>query len=178
MSDQPTSGRPLPTADLADRYGAALRVCDLQFRSLGGARSFTGRVRTVSCRDDNALLHDLLRTPGEGAVVVVDGGGSLHTALLGDLMAERALAGGWAGVVVHGAVRDLTALAEVRIGVQALGVNPRKSGKAGGGAVDVPVSFGGVTFHPGDILHADTDGVVLLPAEPAELSGPAGPACT
>ncbi|MFJ7998151.1 ribonuclease E activity regulator RraA [Streptomyces sp. NPDC096310] len=154
---------PVPTADLADQYGDRLRVCDVQFTTYGAVRSFAGPVRTVSCRDDNALLHQLLRTPGEGCVVVVDGGASLHTTLFGDLMAARALDNGWAGVVVHGAVRDSAALAEMELGVQALGTNPRKSAKAGEGAVDLPVSFGGVTFAPGDILHADGDGVVLLP---------------
>ncbi|WP_063726927.1 ribonuclease E activity regulator RraA [Streptomyces sp. RTd22] len=151
------------TADLADQYGDRLRVCDVQFTSYGAVRSFAGPVRTVSCHEDNALLHELLRTPGEGAVVVVDGGASLSTALVGDIMANRAEANGWAGLVLRGAIRDSVALAEVRVGVQALGTIPRKSGKAGRGAVDVPVSFGGVTFTPGDILHADQDGVVLLP---------------
>ncbi|GGZ45050.1 ribonuclease E activity regulator RraA [Streptomyces bluensis] len=155
---------PLPTADLADEYGDHLRVCDVQFTSYGAVRSFSGPIRTVACHDDNALLHTLLREPGNGHVVVVDGRASLHTALLGDLMAERARDNGWAGVVIHGAIRDVAALAGVSVGVQALGTNPRKSGKAGHGEVDVPVSFGGVTFTPGDILHADEDGVVLLPA--------------
>ncbi|MGP4006923.1 ribonuclease E activity regulator RraA [Streptomyces sp. 4N124] len=156
---------PVPTADLADRYGDRLRVCDVQFTSYGAVRSFAGPVRTVSCRDDNALLHQLLRTPGEGCVVVVDGRASLHTTLFGDLMATRALGNGWAGVVVYGAVRDTAALAGMELGIQALGTNPRKSAKAGEGTVDVPVSFGGVTFSLGDILHADGDGVVLLPAD-------------
>ncbi|GAB2774509.1 ribonuclease E activity regulator RraA [Streptomyces daliensis] len=155
--------KPVPTADLADEYGDRLRVCDTQFVSYGGVRSFAGPVRTVSCREDNALLHELLRAPGEGHVVVVDGAASLRTALMGDLMAARARDNGWAGLIVRGAVRDTDALAAMELGVQALGTSPRKSGKAGEGAVDVPVSFGGVTFGPGDILHADGDGVVLLP---------------
>ncbi|WP_416979742.1 ribonuclease E activity regulator RraA [Streptomyces sp. T028] len=157
------STTPVPTADLVDQYGDQLRVCDVQFTSYGAVRSFAGPVRTISCHDDNALFHALLREPGEGAVAVIDGGASLRTALLGDLMAERARANGWAGVVIHGAIRDAATLAGLPLGVQALGTNPRKSGKAGAGEVDVPVSFGGVTFTPGDILHADEDGVVLLP---------------
>ncbi|MDX2819549.1 S-adenosylmethionine--2-demethylmenaquinone methyltransferase [Streptomyces ipomoeae] len=126
---------PIPTADLFDRYGDQLRVCDMRFTSYGAVRSFAGPVRTVSCHEDNALLHALLREPGDGAVVVVDGGASPRTALLAD----------------------------VRVGVRALGANPRRSGKAGKGEVDAPVTFGGVTFATGDILHADEDGVVLLP---------------
>lgn len=155
---------PVPTADLADEHGDQLRVCDVQFTSYGARRSFAGPIRTVSCHEDNALLHALLREPGDGRVVVVDGRASLRTALLGDLMAERARANGWAGVVILGAVRDAAVLAGVPVGVHALGTNLRRSGKAGHGEVDVPVSFGGVTFTPGDILHADDDGVVLLPA--------------
>jgi regulator of ribonuclease activity A len=155
---------PITTADLADEHGDHLRVCDVQFTSYGAVQSFAGPISTVSCHDDNALLHELLHTPGEGRVAVVDGGASLGTALLGDVMAARARDNGWAGVIVHGAVRDSADLAGMDIGIQAVGTNPRKSGKTGTGAVDVPVSFGGVTFTPGEILHADHDGVVLLPS--------------
>jgi regulator of ribonuclease activity A len=152
-----------PTADLVDQYGAELRVCDVQFRQFGGHRSFGGPVRTVSCHEDNGLLRDLVRSAGAGCVLVVDGGGSLHTALVGDVLAGAAQENGWAGLVVHGAVRDSAALAQLGLGIKALGTNPRKSGKTGAGAVDVPLSFGGVTFQPGDVLHADDDGIVLLP---------------
>ncbi|WP_046729926.1 ribonuclease E activity regulator RraA [Streptomyces humi] len=153
---------PVPTADLVDRYGE-LRVCDQQFRHFGGHRLFAGPVRTVSCREDNGLLRALLHTPGEGHVLVVDGGGSLRTALVGDLIAGAAVENGWAGLVLHGAVRDSVALAGLPLGIKALGTIPRKSAKAAAGAVDVPVTFGGVTFRPGDVLHADDDGIVLLP---------------
>jgi regulator of ribonuclease activity A len=154
---------PVPTADLVDRYGTELRVCDLQFRQFGAHRSFAGPVRTVSCHEDNGLLRDLLRTPGDGAVLVVEGGGSLRTALVGDLIAGAAQDNGWAGLVLHGAVRDSAALAGLRLGIKALGTIPRKSAKDAAGAVDVPVTFGGVTFRPGDVLHADDDGIALLP---------------
>jgi len=154
---------PVATADLVDRYGRELRVCETQFRQFGGRRSFAGRVRTVSCQEDNKLLRDLLHSAGSGQVLVVDGAGSLRTALVGDLIAGAALANGWAGLAVHGAVRDSAALSELDLGIKALGTTPRTSGKAGAGAVDVPVTFGGVTFYPGDILHADDDGIVLLP---------------
>ena len=158
------AGDATPTADLADQYGAELRVCDVQFRQFGGLRLFTGPVRTLSCHEDNGLLRDLVRTAGAGCVLVVDGGGSLHTALVGDVLAGAAQENGWAGLVVHGAVRDSAALAQLSLGIKALGTNPRKSGKTGAGAVDVPLSFGGVTFQPGDVLHADDDGIVLLPS--------------
>jgi regulator of ribonuclease activity A len=154
---------PVPTADLADSYGPELRVCDIQFRQFGGCRSFAGPVRTVSSHEDNSLLRDLLHAPGSGGVLVIDGAGSLRAALVGDLIAGAALANGWAGLVVHGAVRDAAALSGLDLGLKALGTNPRRSAKNGAGAVDVPVTFGGVTFYPGDILHADDDGLVLLP---------------
>jgi regulator of ribonuclease activity A len=154
---------PVPTADLADSYGPELRVCDMQFRQFGGRRSFAGPVRTVSCHEDNSLLRELLHTPGSGGVLVIDGAGSLRAALVGDLIAGAALANGWAGLVVHGAVRDTAALSGLDLGIKALGTNPRRSAKNGAGAVDVPVTFGGVTFYPGDILHADDDGLALIP---------------
>lgn len=152
------------TADLYDRHGDALQSCDLQLRDLGGRRRFHGAVRTVRCHQDNALLKSLLATPGEGAVLVVDGGGSLHTALVGDVIAGLAVEHGWAGLVVHGAVRDSAALAGLDLGVKALGTNPRRSARTGAGEVDVPVTFGGVTFPPGASLWADEDGVVVLDA--------------
>lgn len=153
------------TADLVDEHGERLRVCDTQFRRFGGHRTFSGRVRTVSCHEDNGLVRELLRTPGNGRVLVIDGGGSLHSALTGDLIAGSAVENGWAGLVIHGAVRDSAALAGLSLGVVALGTNPRKSSKAGRGEVDVPVGFGGVTFVPGDRVFVDEDGVVLLPAD-------------
>jgi regulator of ribonuclease activity A len=166
------TGTNVATADLADAYGPDLRVCDLQFRQFGGWRLFSGPVRTVSCHEDNGLLRDLLRTPGAGAVLVVDGGGSLRTALVGDLIAGAAQANGWAGLIVHGAVRDSAALRRLDLGIKALGTTPRKSGKTGAGVLDVPVTFGHITFHPGDMLHADDDGIVLLPpATPAVAGG-------
>ncbi|MFH9616718.1 ribonuclease E activity regulator RraA [Streptomyces pratensis] len=104
-----------------------------------------------------------MRTPGDGHVLVVDGGGSLRTALVGDLIAGAAQDNGWAGLVLHGAVRDSVALSGLRLGIKALGTIPRKSDKAGTGALDADITFGGVTFRPGDILHADDDGIALLP---------------
>ncbi|MGH3516351.1 MAG: ribonuclease E activity regulator RraA [Haloechinothrix sp.] len=153
----------LRTADLVDEHSAELRVCDTQFRQFGKNRTFAGPVRTVSCFQDNGLVKQVLNTEGNGAILVVDGGGSLHTALTGDLIAQAAVDNGWAGIVINGAVRDSAVLAELPIGIKALGTNPRKSAKDGEGALDVPVSFGGVTFNPGDVLYSDEDGVALLP---------------
>ena len=102
--------------------------------------------------------------PGEGRVLVVDGGGSLRCALVGDNVAGLALASGWAGIVLNACVRDVEALAALPIGIKALGTNPRPSGKTGEGEIDVVVSFGGAAFRPGDLLHSDEDGILVLPA--------------
>ncbi|MEU9146372.1 ribonuclease E activity regulator RraA [Streptomyces sp. NPDC048349] len=155
---------PVPTADLYDEHGEDLGICATQFRLLGGRRLFAGPVRTLSCHEDNALLRELVHTPGGGAVLVVDGGGSLHTALVGDLLAGAAARNGWAGLIINGAVRDSVALGGLDLGVMALGTVPRKSGKTGAGTVDGPVTIGGTTFRPRDTVHADADGVVVLPA--------------
>jgi regulator of ribonuclease activity A len=153
-----------PTADLVDDIGPDVRSCDVQFRQFGGRTQFAGPISTVRCLQDNALLKSVLSTPGEGGVLVIDGEGSLHTALVGDVIAELARSNGWAGLVVHGAVRDAAALRELDLGIKALGTNPRKSGKTGVGERDVTVSFGGVTFVPGDIAYSDDDGIVVVAA--------------
>lgn len=152
----------MKTADLADQHGDALQSCDLQLRQYGGRREFSGPIRTVRCHEDNVLVKATLSEPGEGAVLVVDGGGSLHTALIGDVIAGLAVRTGWSGVVVNGAVRDVAGLASLGLGVKALGSNPRRSGKTGAGEVDVPVTFGAVTFRPGATLFSDDDGIVVL----------------
>lgn len=149
------------TADLIDAHGEALLSCETQFRQFGGRRTFHGPIATVKCHEDNAMLREQLNQPGEGWVLVVDGGGSLRTALLGDQVARAAADNGWAGVVIHGAVRDVVELGTLDIGIKALGSNPRKSGKTGAGALDVPVTFGSVTFAPEAWLYSDEDGIVV-----------------
>ncbi|MEV4177190.1 ribonuclease E activity regulator RraA [Nonomuraea sp. NPDC049709] len=149
------------TADLYDERGDQLDSCDLQLRQYGGRHAFAGPIVTVRCHEDNALLKSVLSEPGQGRVLVVDGGGSLHTALMGDVIAGMAVANGWAGVVINGAVRDVAALRELDLGIKALGSNPRKSGKQGTGERDVPVTFGNVAFHPGAELFSDDDGILV-----------------
>jgi len=149
------------TADLWDERGDELQSCSVQLRHVGGRRAFSGEIRTVRCHRDNALVKATLAEPGEGRVLVVDGGGSLESALLGDLIGASAVEHGWAGVVVHGAVRDVAALRELPLGVLALGSNPRRSAKDGVGERDVPVAFGGAEFVPGQHLWADEDGIVV-----------------
>jgi regulator of ribonuclease activity A len=151
-----------PTADLVDDIGADVRSCDLQFRQLGGRTEFAGPISTVRCFEDNALLKSVLSEPGDGGVLVIDGAGSLHTALVGDVIAELARSNGWAGLIVHGAVRDAATLRTLDIGVKALGTNPRKSTKTGTGERDVAVELGGILFLPGEIAYSDDDGIVVV----------------
>lgn len=153
-----------PTADLVDDIGPDVRSCDVQFRQFGGRAEFAGPISTVHCFQDNALLKSVLSEPGNGGVLVIDGDASVHTALVGDLIAELARSNGWAGLIVHGAVRDAATLRTLDIGIKALGTNPRKSTKSGAGERDVPVSFGGVTFAPGEVAYSDDDGIVVTPA--------------
>ena len=155
------------TADLCDRLEGTARTCAVQLRAYGGRVSFAGTVDTVSCVEDNVLVRAALSRPGSGRVLVVDGAASLRTALLGDDMARMAADNGWSGVVVNGAVRDVARLREIDLGVAALGSNPHRSGKAGAGTAGAPVSFGGVVFAPGDTIHVDEDGVVVVPRGPA-----------
>lgn len=149
------------TADLIDTHGERLRSCELQFRQYGARTRFAGPVRTLKTFEDNALLKEIVAAPGDGAVLVVDGAGSLRCALVGDVLAGLAVRSGWAGLVIHGAIRDSGAMAALPLGVKALGTNPRKSGKTGHGTLDVPVSFGGIEFRPGDWLYSDEDGIVV-----------------
>ncbi|UJP10325.1 ribonuclease E activity regulator RraA [Microbacterium sp. KUDC0406] len=149
------------TADLYDQHGDALQSLPLQLRSFGGVTAFEGPIRTVRCFQDNVVLKELLSTPGDGSVLVVDGAGSFDTALMGDMIAQLAVDNGWEGVVIHGCIRDSVAIGRMPLGVKALGTNPRRSRKEGTGEVDVTLTFGDVVFRPGARLYADEDGVVV-----------------
>ncbi len=151
----------LLTADLYDERGEDLQSVAVQFQSVGGNARFSGPIRTVSCFEDNALVKAVLARPGAGAVLVVDGGGSLQTALMGDMIAESAVANGWAGVIINGAIRDRVAIGGLALGVKALGSNPRKSSKTGKGSADVVVEFAGVLFRPGRMVFCDEDGILV-----------------
>lgn len=150
------------TSDLCDACEQA-QACALPWRSFGRRRAFAGTIRTLRCNEDIALMRELVNQPGRGQVLVVDGGGSLARALFGDVMAAVAVRNGWAGLVVHGAVRDAVEIDAMDIGLKALGTVPRRGERTGAGEVDVPVSFGGACFVPGRRLVADEDGVIVLP---------------
>ncbi len=149
------------TADLYDERGDQLQSLSVQFQNLGGVARFTGPVRTIKCFRDNGLVKSILNTPGNGAVLVVDGSGSVESALMGDMIAEAAVSNGWAGVIINGAIRDRVAIATLPLGVKALGSNPRKSAKDGVGEVDVELTIGDVTFRPGAIVFSDEDGILV-----------------
>ena len=164
---------PRATADLVDDIYPDVRSCDLQLQNYGATTMFAGPITTVRCFEDNALLKTVLSEPGGGGVLVVDGGGSLHTALVGDIIAGLAKDSGWAGLVVHGAVRDASTLRTIDIGIKALGTNPRKGTKTGEGDRDVAVTFGSVTFNPGEIAYCDDDGIVVVATPPrADANSP------
>lgn len=164
MPNPPTTG--VMTADLCDAHEAAieagtLRVVPPGLQDFGGIARFMGPVVTLRVHEDNTLVRALLETPGEGRVMVVDGGGSLRTALLGGNLGTLAQANGWAGVIIHGCVRDTVEIAACRVGVRALAACPRKPRKAGEGAQGVPVAVCGVPVRPGDWCYADEDGVLF-----------------
>ena len=153
-----------PTADLVDDIGPDVRSCDLQLAQYGARSQFAGPIATVRCFQDNALLKSVLSEPGDGGVLVIDGDGSLHSALVGDLIAGLGVENGWAGLIINGAVRDVATLRTLELGIKALGTNPRKSTKTGDGQRDVAVEFGGVVFVPGEIAYSDDDGIVVVAA--------------
>ena len=149
------------TGDLCDRFGNEVLVTEPLLQDFGGNLAFGGPVVTVDVFEDNALVRKQLEEAGEGRVLVVDGGGSLLTALLGGELAALAEQNGWAGIVIHGCVRDSEAIAEISVGVKALNTCPRASKKEGRGTVNRPVHFAGVTFRPGQYLYADRDGIIV-----------------
>lgn len=148
------------TADLSDAHPEAA-IAEPVFRDLGGRTRFAGPIATVRAHEDNSLVRAALAEPGAGRVLVVDGGGSLRCALLGDRLAALAVENGWSGVLVHGCIRDSAAIATMDLGVKALGTHPRRTEKRGAGERDVPVRFAGATFRPGAWLYADSDGVLV-----------------
>ena len=153
------------TADIYDAYEEKLQVCEPVFHHFGGTQSFHGQIATLKCFEDNSLVSQHLGQPGEGRVLVVDAGGSLRCAMLGDILARKAVDNGWAGVLMYGCVRDVEDISKMPLGVLALAPHPRKSIKKGIGEAGIPVFFAGVTFRSGEWLYADLDGIVVLPEQ-------------
>lgn len=154
------------TADLLDKHESGLRdgsvrVVAPMFRPYGGRRVFRGQIVTLKLFEDNSLVREALAGDGRGRVLVVDGGGSLRCALVGDQLAILAQGNGWEGIVVYGCIRDSVDIGRLDIGVRALDTHPMKSIKKGAGDRDLAVSFGGVTFRPGEWIYVDDDGIVV-----------------
>lgn len=148
------------TSDLCDDYPDLVRVLDPVFTNFGGRESFNGPVLTVKCFEDNSVVKEMVGTPGEGRVMVVDAGGSMRRACLGDMLAEQASVNGWAGIILYGCIRDVDEIITIDIGVQALGSHPMKTDKKGIGEQGIAVTFAGVTFNNGDYVYADNNGIL------------------
>lgn len=151
------------TADLHDEHEGKVQVANILMQSYGQKTRFSGPISTVKCFEDNSLVRSALEEPGNGRVLVVDGGGSIRCALVGDKLAEMAMKNGWAGLVINGCIRDSVVVSSLNIGIKALGANPRRSVKKGEGESDIPLNFSDTTFTPGDWLYTDEDGILLSP---------------
>ena len=147
--------------ELCDQFPEHVRVVEPMFCNYGGREAFGGEIVTLKAFEDNSLVREQVALPGEGKVLVVDGGGSMRRAMLGDMLAEKAAANGWQGIVIYGCIRDVNAIGNTELGVQALGTHPMKTEKRGLGDLNVELTFGGVTFRPGEYLYADNNGVLV-----------------
>jgi regulator of ribonuclease activity A len=149
------------TPDLCDAYPDIVRIVEPLFTNYGGREAFGGQIVTVKCHEDNSLVKEHVANPGAGKVMVVDGGGSLRCALLGDMLAEKAAQNNWAGLIIYGCIRDVDEIRKTQLGVQALRTIPIKSNRQGRGDLNIPITFGGVTFHPGEYVYADNNGIIV-----------------
>ena len=150
----------ISTPDLSDE-APEVRALELQFSNFGAIKQFGGQVVTIKCHEDNSLVKQCVDEAGLGRVIVVDGGGSRRRALLGDMLAEKAAANGWAGLVINGVIRDVDEIGQTNVGVQALGTCPIKTEKLGVGQRDIVIQMGGVDIAPGDYVYADNNGVIV-----------------
>lgn len=160
---------PYITPDLCDDF-PEVKVVEPIFNNYGGKESFGGQIVTVKCFEDNSLVKEEVAKDGAGKVLVVDAGGSMRCAMLGDMLAEKAMKNGWAGVIMYGCIRDVDVIMQLDLGVQALGTHPRKSEKLGVGEYQKQVTFGGVDFIPGEFVYADNNGIIVSTKELAENS--------
>ena len=152
----------LKTTDLCDAHPEKVRVAEpIGFKDFGGAKIFHGKIETVKCFEDNSFVRKALEQNGEGKVLVVDGGGSMRCALLGDMLGELGVKNKWNGIIVYGCIRDSVAMATLQLGVKALNTIPLKSNKRNEGQPNIPVRFAGVDFTPGEFVYADEDGIIV-----------------
>ncbi|MEK7989631.1 MAG: ribonuclease E activity regulator RraA [Thiotrichaceae bacterium] len=151
----------IQTADLCDEHSDVIKVADPLFKMYGAKQAFGGQIETVKVHEDNVLVKDKLAQPGKGKVLIIDGGGSLRCALVGDIIAQMAADNGWEGIIVYGCIRDSGVIADISIGIKALNTHPLKSIKHGRGDVSIPVNFAGVTFYPEHYVYSDSDGIIV-----------------
>jgi regulator of ribonuclease activity A len=149
------------TADICDAYADRVQVCEPLFEAYGGITAMHGGVSTVRCFEDNSRVKEAVESPGQGRILIVDGGGSRRHALFGGNLGKAAVKNGWAGVIIYGCIRDSAELGGMKLALRALGTMPLRSEKRGEGERDMPVRFAGVTFRPGDYVYADEDGIVV-----------------
>ena len=154
----------MKTADLTDEY-SNYQLCEPIFQCYGGRAQFHGPIRTVKAFEDNSLVRHAVSEQGNGAVLVIDGGGSTRCAMLGDILAQKAVDNGWVGIIVYGLIRDSAEINQMPLGVRAIGTIPIKSIKEGLGKADVSVRFAGVNFAVGHYVYADEDGVIVSPEQ-------------
>ena len=150
------------TSDISDKLHPDVQYLEPVYKSYGAKTSFSGRIITIKCYEDNSLVEEALKTNGKASVLVIDAGGSMNCAMLGDKRAANAIKNKWEGILVHGLIRDSATINRMDIGIRALGVCPLKSIKKGVGDSNLVVNFSGATFTPGEYLYADEDGVIVI----------------
>src|SRR5215831_4036759 len=149
------------TADLCDQFSAEVQVVEPVFRHFGGRVQFAGPASTIKCFEDNSRVKEAVAESGKDRVLVVDAGGSMRCAMLGDLLAKQAAQNAWAGVVIFGCVRDTVDMAEFNLGIVALASMPLRSEKKGEGQREIPIRIPGASVRPGDWVYVDEDGIVV-----------------
>jgi regulator of ribonuclease activity A len=156
----------LKTTDLCDAHAGKVRIAEpIGFRDFGGKKIFAGEIHTVKCFEDNTFVRHALESDGAGKVLVVDGGGSLRCALLGDMLGDLAIKNKWNGIIVYGCIRDSAAISKLPLGVKALNTIPLKSNKQNIGEENIPLRFAGVSFNPGEFIYCDEDGIIVSEQE-------------
>ncbi len=151
----------MKTADLCDDYADRLKLCKTPFNSYGKKKEFQGEIRTVETYEDNSMVKESLETIEPGTVLVVDGGGSINCALLGDQLAAIAAERNINGIIINGCVRDTADLAHIEVGIKAIGTCPFKSKKGGKGIKGGTLTFGEAEWIPGQYVYADDDGIII-----------------
>jgi len=149
------------TPDLSDQFDKQIKIVEPFFTHYGGLKQGYGKITTVSCFEDNSLVAEQVKLPGNGGVLVVDGQASLRCSLLGDQLAAVAIKNNWSAILINGCLRDVEIIATKSLVVMALTSIPRKTVKEGKGQLNLPVNFAGVTFHPGPYLFADETGIIV-----------------